>query len=132
MKANRKFIMDDDAVSPVIAVILLVAITVVLAASIWFIVNGMTGTQEKTPNVVCTVDNANDKLIVSSAERGVAWDDITITYTEGATLTNSTSFTDKDVTAGDYITVSGLTGNVEITFVYEPSNSIIGTWTVYV
>jgi len=41
MKANRKFIaQDDEAVSPVIAVILMVAITVVLAATVYVWVSG--------------------------------------------------------------------------------------------
>ena len=41
MKANRKFLNnDDEAVSPVIAVILMVAITVVLAATVYVWVSG--------------------------------------------------------------------------------------------
>ena len=41
MKANQKFLRDDDdAVSPVIAVILMVAITVVLAATVYVWVSG--------------------------------------------------------------------------------------------
>ncbi|MBI4394510.1 MAG: type IV pilin N-terminal domain-containing protein [Euryarchaeota archaeon] len=39
MKANRKFIDREEAVSPVIAVILMVAITVVLAAGVFVLVN---------------------------------------------------------------------------------------------
>jgi flagellin-like protein len=42
MKANRKFIREEeDAVSPVIAVILMVAITVVLAATVFVLVNDL-------------------------------------------------------------------------------------------
>ena len=41
MKANQKFLNnDDEAVSPVIAVILMVAITVVLAATVYVWQNG--------------------------------------------------------------------------------------------
>lgn len=44
MKANRKFMNnDDEAVSPVIAVILMVAITVVLAATVYVWVSGFSG-----------------------------------------------------------------------------------------
>ncbi|MHB8604919.1 MAG: archaellin/type IV pilin N-terminal domain-containing protein [Thermoplasmatota archaeon] len=46
MKANQKFIQSDDAVSPVIAVILMVAITVVLAATVYVWVSGF-GSQGK-------------------------------------------------------------------------------------
>lgn len=49
MKANRKFLNDrDDAVSPVIAVILMVAITVVLAATVYVWVSGF-GAQSSAP-----------------------------------------------------------------------------------
>lgn len=41
MKANRKFLNDDEGVSPVIAVILMVAITVVLAATVFVLVNDL-------------------------------------------------------------------------------------------
>lgn len=41
MKANRKFIDQEEAVSPVIAVILMVAITVVLAATVFVLVNDL-------------------------------------------------------------------------------------------
>lgn len=41
MKANRKFIEEEEAVSPVIAVILMVAITVVLAATVFVLVNDL-------------------------------------------------------------------------------------------
>ncbi|MCA1813913.1 MAG: type IV pilin [Halobacteriales archaeon] len=49
MKANQRFVNDDEGVSPVIAVILMVAITVVLAATVYLWVSGF-GNQ--TGNVV--------------------------------------------------------------------------------
>ena len=48
MKANQKFLSRDQAVSPVIAVILMVAITVVLAATVYVWVSGF-GAQSSTP-----------------------------------------------------------------------------------
>ncbi len=41
MKANQKFLSTEEAVSPVIAVILMVAITVVLAATVFVLVNDL-------------------------------------------------------------------------------------------
>ena len=61
---------DDDAVSPVIGTILMVAITVVLAAVLWLMVSGMisTGNESKT-----TVNIASP--IVQQVNRGaVGWD----------------------------------------------------------
>lgn len=46
MKANQKFANADEAVSPVIGVILMVAITVVLAAVVFVLVNNLTGEQD--------------------------------------------------------------------------------------
>ena len=58
MKANRKFIeADERAVSAVIGVILMVAITVAIAATVYVYVSGMIGgTKTQTPNVACTTD----------------------------------------------------------------------------
>ncbi len=44
MKANRRFIKgEEEAVSAVIGVILMVAITVAVATTVYVYVNGMTG-----------------------------------------------------------------------------------------
>ena len=55
MKANRKFSKDEEAVSPVIGVILMVAITVILAAVIAAFVFGMSGSLKKQYTVAATV-----------------------------------------------------------------------------
>lgn len=50
MKANRKFLRgDDEGVSPVIAVILMVAITVVLAATVYVWVSGFGSSTNGSP-----------------------------------------------------------------------------------
>ncbi len=46
MKANKSFKMEEDAVSPVIGVILMVAITVVLAAVVFVLVSDLGGDSE--------------------------------------------------------------------------------------
>ena len=52
----RQLINDDDAVSPVIGVILMVAITVILAAVIASFVLGLGGNQQATPTASFTFD----------------------------------------------------------------------------
>src|SRR5438552_19049464 len=91
MKANRKFLRsDDDAVSPVIAVILMVAITVVLAATVYVWVSGF-GSQSGTPakTISLTSNGAlatNSKTYaVASATSGMKWSDISFTL-NGAAL----------------------------------------------
>ena len=141
MKANRKFVEGEEAVSAVIGVILMVAITVAIAAAVYVYVSGMIGgTTQHTPTISCVVDNDANKLIINSAESGTDWSDIDVTvtsgfsyavYTNGGT-TNSGTNPSGSVTAGDYILLSGGTGNADVTLTYTPTNTLIGTWTVNV
>ena len=77
MKLNNLFNNDDRAVSPVIGVILMVAITVILAAVIGTFVLGL-GDQlgDSAPQASFTVDDVDG-------------DNVTITKTGGATLDTS-------------------------------------------
>lgn len=59
MNANRKFSKDEEAVSPVIGVILMVAITVILAAVIAAFVFGMGGNLSEAPPSVSLVAASN-------------------------------------------------------------------------
>ena len=63
MKANRKFTRDEDAVSPVIGVILMVAITVILAAVIAAFVFGMGSSLSKQYVVAATVSQISSEKI---------------------------------------------------------------------
>jgi len=131
----------------------MVAITVVLAATIYVWVSGFGGSGSSTPAISCSVDNTNDKLVIVSADPGIAWADISIkTDNAAANLTfnaeasgylvgtswavvNTTNFgstADDDVSAGESFTIAGASGNVEISLRYNPTNTIIGSWTVNV
>ena len=63
MKANRKFSKDEEAVSPVIGVILMVAITVILAAVIAAFVFGMGGSLKKQYTVAATVSQTGTSTV---------------------------------------------------------------------
>src|SRR5687767_8296989 len=86
MKANRKFLNnDDDAVSPVIAVILMVAITVVLAATVYVWVSGF-GSQSGNPSKSISLSsngplssNGWKNFTVASASSGMRYSDLTVT-----------------------------------------------------
>lgn len=148
MKANRKFIeADERAVSAVIGVILMVAITVAIAATVYVYVSGMIGgTKTQTPNIACTTDATANKVTVATSDANIKWDDITITTNPTTTwqiwsaggVTNLGNNTYPNsasvlVTAGDYIYLLGTNvGNVQVTLRYEPTNSLLGTWTVNV
>ena len=67
MKANRKFVEGKEAVSAVIGVILMVAITVAIAATVYVYVSGMlTGPGESAPNLAWTVDDAANTITLTS------------------------------------------------------------------
>ena len=78
MKALRLIRKDESAVSPVIATILMVAITVVLAAVLYVMVSGLISGPGGTPqalgvSVSQSTDGANWIMVVSSAPSGKAY-----------------------------------------------------------
>jgi flagellin-like protein len=147
MKANRKFIKGEEAVSAVIGVILMVAITVAIAATVYVYVSGMIGTApQTTPNIQLTKDNTDGQLLVASADPGnLKWNDfemsydatvtwITLTYSGGgsldvlgATYTALSTLADTAyVTAGN---VFNITGTGTLTLRHVPTNTLVGTYT---
>ncbi|HUR62116.1 MAG TPA: type IV pilin [Candidatus Thermoplasmatota archaeon] len=75
MKANQAFKANDEAVSPVIGVILMVAITVVLAAVVFVLVSNLSkGANTASPQVAFTKDengaNPGGSLTVVSVTNG--------------------------------------------------------------
>lgn len=107
---------ENEGVSPVVGVILMVAITVVLAAIVFVLVNNLGhGTNNaNTPQMGFAQDNAAKSLTVNSSPLGVHWSDIGVT---GCTTRPTTG----DVLAGQKIT--GCTGEVLVT--YTPTNAVI-------
>ena len=78
MKNLRLIRKDESAVSPVIATILMVAITVVLAAVLYVMVSGLISGPGGTPqalgvSVTKSTDGANWIMVVSSAPSGKAY-----------------------------------------------------------
>ncbi len=146
MKANRKFIEaigEEEAVSAVIGVILMVAITVAIAATVYVYVSGMIGTSpQSAPEIQFVKDDIGNKLTVAKAEPGnLKWSDLNITYdgTYGNLKFNGNNWpgptsngglnTTANVKAGDYITVEDGTHNLTIRHI--PTNTLLGTWTFH-
>jgi flagellin-like protein len=80
---------NDEAVSPVIGVILMVAITVILAAVIAAFVFGMSGNINKTKIVASTVAQPDANRIVITYQGGQ--DDATLSYIQ-VTAPNGTVY----------------------------------------
>ena len=88
---------NDEAVSPVIGVILMVAITVILAAVIAAFVFGMAGNIQKTKVVAVTVSRINSTYIAVTYQGG-----------QDAGSLNGLEFT----VNGANVTMPGATGNL--------------------
>ena len=94
---------DEKAVSPVIGVILMVAITVILAAVIGtFVLNLGQGLNQSAPQASFGFDYANDSVDVTH-ESGDTIDAERLNVTSSVALTATTSFADS-VGAGDTAT----------------------------
>lgn len=65
-----RFNENEEAVSPVIGVILMVAITVILAAVIAVFVFGMTDNVQTNHNVAVTAKNVNDSAVMLTYQGG--------------------------------------------------------------
>jgi hypothetical protein len=102
--------------------------------------------QPQTPNIACTTDSTTNRITIATADANVNWSDIVITLNkQGATyqvfyangtviapVNNTAASGVAQVTAGDYIQLSTYTGNVRVTLMYVPTNSLLGSWTINV
>ncbi|MFA5860629.1 MAG: archaellin/type IV pilin N-terminal domain-containing protein [Candidatus Thermoplasmatota archaeon] len=160
MKANQAFRTRDDAVSPVIAVILMVAITVVLAATVYVWVSGF-GAQSGTPAKTISLSSSNalsntyKNYTVASATSGMKWSDISITIdgvarnqtlesvagacttrfdglnTEWQACSGATpAATTAVVTAGDQVSFASVTSGSTLRVLDTQANSVILTLTI--
>jgi flagellin-like protein len=94
MKANRRVLnADDEGVSPVIAVILMVAITVVLAATVYVWVSGF-GTEQGNLVSASFTAKAVDMPLGAGKDADSSDDVIELTYTAG---TGDLSLTDVQI-----------------------------------
>lgn len=94
---------DSEAVSPVIATILMVAITVVLAAVLYVMVLGFGADTTTTPTVTLNKTSVTDGwrfsvAAISSTE--VSWEDVIVTVIQG---TSAWSWDLSALTATDYL-----------------------------
>ncbi len=152
---------NEKAVSPVIATILMVAITVVLAAVLYVMVSGLIGTGTTgTPNVEMMTDPTPEgyelefakpsrsetlsSYKVSVTKDGVAWSGMPVLLSDGMKIENTggagewLNFTDVigegDLTAGDFFTLEKLASgsSYEVAIFWAASNDKITSTTVNV
>lgn len=110
----RTFDMDERGVSPVIAVILMVAITVVLAATVFVLVADLEA-NPPPPAMSFTPDSVEGTLtVVGVSSSGLTWGDLAVTGCQAPPDNTS-------VDAGDKLT--NCTGDV--TVVHRSSNQLV-------
>ena len=132
---------DDSAVSPVIGVILMVAITVILAAVIASFVLGLGDqTDDVSPNIQFDADydvNANGTntttISVNTADSDVDADNIYFRGDITPATNNSWGDTGKEISAGESVTlatdgsedvdVSGMSSGDEIVIVFKTDST---------
>jgi flagellin-like protein len=152
MKANKKSRAPDErAVSAVIGVILMVAITVAIAATVYVYVSGMLGgTKDQTANIACITDSATNRITITSAGANLKWKDFVV-ISDNATVNwrvydpshnpldapKSTSGATANIAAGDYIELDftahpGMSGNVRVSLRFTATNTLLGSWTITV
>jgi flagellin-like protein len=131
---------DDDAVSPVIGVILMVAITVILAAVIGTFVLGLGDqVQQTAPNAQMSFDyDGTDLTITHDGGDALPRSDRTSVIVDGTEDTgNGNSWTGSDdITAGDSYTINsgdagfGSSSTVRVTWESEDGGqtSTVGRW----
>ena len=130
MKANRKFIEKEAGVSAVIGVILMVAITVAIAATVYVYVSGMMGTgQAAAPTLTFIKEDkaeVNTLTVIAADPSDVSWGDIEILKNGTATPHGRTD----TVTAGTILDITALAGNSSyaIGIRHVPTNTLIGTY----
>jgi len=150
MKKIWKMRKDSKAVSPVIATILMVAITVVLAAVLYVMVMGFGGPTTQTPTGSFSMtekfdaDQQKVQFGVITPDCKLADMKIIVTF-NGATLYTADPLTAvvgnvyivqlggtaNKVASGDYLLIDVGTGTevgaYSVTMVYKPTGNIIGT-----
>jgi flagellin-like protein len=144
MKANKKFKeADDNAVSAVIGVILMVAITVAIAATVYVYVSGMIGgSEESGPALSWQRDAADNQITITKGTTGYAYaatatdanliiknatGDVYYVLDDMSITTTQTGLEITDMSAGD--TITGFFDG-EWTLIWEPTNTVIGKFTV--
>ncbi|HUS99928.1 MAG TPA: type IV pilin [Candidatus Thermoplasmatota archaeon] len=130
----QKRILNQNAVSAVMGVIIMVAITVAMGSVSYMYFTGMIGESKTETPVISFTPSATEKALrVAVADIDTYWENINIT------ISNATSFTyitkTGIVNAGDTIylqtdPIPVLRGTVTITFRYLLTNSFLASYTI--
>lgn len=139
MKMMRKNWKDRKGVSPVIATILMVAITVVLAAVLYVMVMGFGGDGGEQAPTVTTTKNTADKRIVISVSEAAALDqfqiqngtDSAVDLVAGPVVGLTFVSADDKLNTGDYFAyTAGTEGTYNLLWINGDESRIVATFTI--
>ena len=144
---------DDSAVSPVIGTVVLVAIVLTIAVSVFVLINRFSDTSTEEPSrLAFTKDETSDSLRVISFEAGDRWADYQVRMTAAGDFERGMAPSsgahalpaDVFVTMGDasggpsdvpieaahevWFCTAAASTDVSVTIVHTPSNSEMGTF----
>jgi len=128
---QKDYTSDNRAVSPVIGVILMVAITVILAAVIGGFVLGLGGDLQSAPQAQISIDAATGNTGITISHDGgdaMTSTDLVVSYdgeNTGTANFESGSFGGDEFSVGDSSTFSSITGDITVQLIHEPSESVI-------
>ena len=130
----KKLFTDERAVSPVIGVILMVAITVILAAVIGAFVLGIGGETQETPQASITLDNTSATEVEIRHGGGDTLLEDEFVLNAGEDVIEAAFDGEERFSAGQTATVNGidpdLTEGDDITLVHEPTGGVVASTTV--
>ena len=146
MKANRKFRDGEEAVSAVIGVILMVAITVAIAATVYVYVSGIIGPGTgSTPSLSLSVDKNRLNHVAAITvgtitDPNVDWGEVAVIYTCTTNATQMpgsshyiTNTNTGNLAGGQLISVGSCTNGTayRVTISYNETGGTMGTvtWT---
>lgn len=119
----KQFVAAKRGVSPVIGVVLMVAVVVILAAVIGAFVLGLGGNQQSTPQASFSYDAASGNVVMSSGDT-IQGDNLYYAVDDG----DQTQVGGDEVSAGDTV-ATGLDPNNQIRIIYNDGNGNTATLT---
>jgi flagellin-like protein len=134
MKINIEKKTNKKAVSAVIGVIIMVAITIAMAAVAYSYFTGMIGEQKTdTPAIEFVKSDSEKTITVATADVDTYWDDINITFTNLTGYSYLSVAKTGVINAGDRIDIRNdqiLRGKITISLMYIPTNTLLGVYTI--
>lgn len=119
----RRLNADTRGVSPVIGVVLMIAVTVILASTIGVFVLGLGDNLEQTPQASWGAEQSNGNLTITH-ERGDDIDASSISITvNGSAAAYAGGGFSGTITAGDSVTITNAGNGATVRIVYDAGDS---------